>query len=88
MKSILITAACATFGAAATLSAQSYVPPVGNVAPGNPSQNPDFRTLPVAETGLPSMNLPGMSTTYADAPTGSLVEGFGTDGASSYSTSS
>ena len=87
MKSVFLTTACLAIGAAA-LSAQSYVPPVGSVAPGNPAQNPDFRTLPVVESGLPSMNLPGMSTTYADAPTGSLVEGFGTDYSSSSSSSS
>ena len=85
MKSLLLTAAGLALGATATVDAQSYVPPVGTVAPGNPAQNPDFRTLPVVETGLPSFNLPGMTTTTADAPTGSMVEGFATDGSSSYS---
>ena len=88
MKSLLLTAAGLAFGAAATVNAQSYVPPVGTVAPGNPAQNPDFRTLPVVETGLPSMNLPGMTTTSADAPTASLVDGFATDYSNSYSSSS
>lgn len=78
MKSILLTAACVAFGAAATVSAQRSVPSVGTVAPGNPAQNPDFKTLPVVETGLPSFDLPGMTTTTSDAPTGSMVEGFAT----------
>ena len=85
MRTLLLTAAGLALGAGAAVNAQSYVPPVGTVAPGNPAQNPDFRTLPVVETGLPSFDLPGMSTTYADAPTGSLVEGFGADYSASYS---
>ena len=84
MKKFLLSAVAA--GALAfTTNAQSYVPPVSQVAPGPAVTNPDFKQLPVVDDGLPDFNLPGMRTVnYTDAPTAPLVEGFGSDYSSSY----
>ena len=76
MKNLILSAAaCAAFSL--TVNAQGYVPPVSQVAPGPAVTNPDFKQLPVVETGLPSLNLPGMNTVYINAETSPLVEGFG-----------
>ena len=87
MKTTLLTAAALSFALAA--SAQSDVPPVGQVAPGNPASNPDMSELPAVDEDTPEMNLPGMNTvpageafdgsSFDDSETAPLTEGFDTD---------
>ena len=94
MKTTLLTAAALSFALAA--SAQSDVPPVGQVAPGNPATNPDMSELPAVDQGTPEMNLPGMNTvpagdafdgtSFDDSETAPLTEGFDTDGNTTNST--
>lgn len=82
---LTLTAACA-FGLVA--QAQNYVPSVEQTQRQYNVQkmgsNPDMDQLPVVETGLPSMNLPGMDTYYGEySQTSPLTEGFAT-GTSGY----
>ena len=88
MKTTLLTAAALSFAFAA--SAQADVPPVGQVAPGNPASNPEMSELPAVDEGTPEMNLPGMNTvpageafdgdSFDDSETAPLTEGFDADG--------
>ena len=90
MKNTILTF-CALGAFALTAQAQ-YVPSVEQTqrqyGVEKMSANPDFDQLPVVETGLPSFNLPGMSTVYDnDRQTAPLVEGFGTSYSSGNSSS-
>ena len=82
MKTTLLTAAA--FGFALSALAQGAVPPVGEVAPGNPATNPDMSEQPAVDEGTPDMDLPGMTTKtvgtsendFEDVETAPLTEGF------------